>query len=160
MHTIEVHVDIPLAAHDVYSQATQFQALPTFLRDVETARQVDDTHLRLEFRRLDHLTTVEFEITEQIPDKRIAWTSSGQPGGSGCFTFHRLDEHLCRIMVQIGLPGDDADHDDEQTERVRQAVVENLDDFRNFLVGRGKPTGRWSGLVTSPDEREHGAGGD
>lgn len=152
MVTIEQHVDIPLPAADAYSQATQFEALPSFLRSIDSAQQIDDLHLQVRFRDAGEAATMTFEISEQIPDKRIAWTSTGSPRCSGCLTFHRIDERSCRVMAQIEIDTEGAD-DGTSVRGIRQQVVDNLADFRNFLATRGRPTGRWEGSVPSPDER-------
>ncbi len=153
MQTIEEHVDIPLPAADAYSQATQFESMSSFLRAVQAVEQLDDRRLLMRFSDRGWSTQLDAEITEQIPDKRIAWTSSSHPTCSGCLTFHRLDDDHSRMMVQIGL---DIDGDRELVDRLRHAVTENLGDFQDFLSRRRTPTGRWGGTLLAPDERSLG----
>jgi uncharacterized membrane protein len=45
---------------------------------------------------------IRYEITEQIPGKRIAWRSIGGTDNGGVVTFHHLNNTTSRIMVQIG----------------------------------------------------------
>lgn len=151
MNTIEEHADFPLPAADVYAQFTQFESMPTFLRDVEAVRQIDDTRLHMDFTSLGQTESFDAVITEQVPDKRIAWTSSSSPKVSGCLTFHRLDANHSRVMVQVGI-----EEGAGVVEKVRSALAANLRDFSNFLQRRGKPTGRWEGAVPAPGEDEHG----
>jgi uncharacterized membrane protein len=41
------------------------------------------------------------EITEQIPDKRIAWRSLSGAPNPGVVTFHSLNPETTRIMLQM-----------------------------------------------------------
>jgi uncharacterized membrane protein len=89
------------------------------------------------------------EITEQHPDERVAWTSTGGDSKhAGVVTFHRLDDDKTRVMVQI---------DWEPTglvEKVGSAVnLDNhrvkgdLDRFKEFIEARGQESGAWRGDI-------------
>lgn len=153
MHTIEEHVDVAVPAADAYAQVTQFEAMPEFLRHVESVEQVDERRLRLQLGDTAQPARIAAEITEQIPDKRIAWTSTSGPRCSGCLTFHRLDDGHSRVMVQLGLEAQAGEGAADVTGNVRLLLLEALEDFRHFLEGRGEATGRWSGRIPAPDER-------
>lgn len=48
--------------------------------------------------------TMEFEveITEQIPDERITWTTlRGEVKHAGVVTFHRLADNRTKVMLQL-----------------------------------------------------------
>lgn len=154
MHTIEEHVDVALPAADAYSQATQFEAMPGFLRHVDAVEQLDARSLRMRVGDASHPTALAAAITEQIPDKRIAWSSTSGPRCSGCVTFHRLDDDHSRVMVQVGLDASSAEGAEDVAGKVRRALLETLDDFRSFLEAQGGPTGRWGGTIAAPDESE------
>jgi uncharacterized membrane protein len=118
------------------------------MEGVEEVRQLDDTHLHWRAKVSGKETEWDAIITEQIPDERVAWTStSGQPNG-GVVTFHRLGDDLTRVTVQM--------------EWQPQGVVENvgsalgfddrriqgdLERFKEFIESRGAPTGAWRGRV-------------
>ena len=40
-------------------------------------------------------------ITEQLPDERVAWASTGEVRQAGVVTFHRLDENKTRVTLQM-----------------------------------------------------------
>ena len=91
------------------------------------------------------------QITEQIPDERIAWRSVGGVANAGVVTFHHLADHRTRIMLQL-------EYDPEGvTEKVGDAVgvvsrrvAGDLERFKEFIESRGRETGAWRGEVKRP----------
>jgi hypothetical protein len=46
------------------------------------------------------------EITEQKPDERVAWRNIDGKDNAGVVTFHRIDDDVTRVMVQMDfVPG-------------------------------------------------------
>jgi len=152
MTTIERHIDVHVPVADAYSQWTQFEDMPRFLEHVERVHQIDDRHLRWEIEVDGTTKAWTSEITEQIPDKRIAWTSIGGMRNAGCVTFHRLGDDLCRIMLQleVEVPGNGRAADAER--RLDEEVARELEHFKDFLERRQEPTGRWEGVIPSLDD--------
>jgi hypothetical protein len=68
---------------------------------VKSVVQLDETNLRwraeIGGRKLDWTA----RITEQIPSKRIAWTSTSGPYNAGVVTFHRLGDGRCRVALRL-----------------------------------------------------------
>jgi uncharacterized membrane protein len=77
MHTITESKVIDHDVHTVYNQWTQFEDFPRFMEGVERVEQLDDRHLHwvADFGGSTH--EWDAEITEQVPDERIAWRSTG-----------------------------------------------------------------------------------
>ena len=149
MERIEKSVEVQVPVHTAYNQWTQFEEFPRFMSSVEQVRQVDDTHLH--WRAVVGGRTKEWdsEITEQIPDQRIAWRSTDGPSNSGVVTFHRLGENRTRVMLQMDYQPENA------TERagdtfgaVKLTAKGNLKRFKNLLEARGQESGAWRGTVT------------
>jgi uncharacterized membrane protein len=84
------------------------------------------------------------QITEQIPDKRIAWRSLSGAPNAGVVTFHTLTPETTHIMLQM--------------EYQREGLVENAGDmlgvpgrritgdmerFKEFIEDHGRATGAW-----------------
>lgn len=154
MTTIERHIDIHVPAATAYSQWTQFEEMPLYMDHVKSVQQVDDRHLRWEVQVGGATRTWDAEITEQIPDKRIAWTSTNGAPNSGCVTFHRLADDLCRVMLQMEVePQGLVEKAASGLQVIERGVVAELENFKKFLEERGGPTGRWEGAIASPDER-------
>jgi uncharacterized membrane protein len=77
MASIEQSIEVNVPVRTAYNQWTQFEEFPRFMEGVESMRQLDDK--RLQWRANIGGKTKEWvaEITEQRPDKRIAWTIGG-----------------------------------------------------------------------------------
>ena len=148
MATIEKSIDVNVPARTAYNQWTQFEQFPRFMEGVKEVRQLDD-------RNLHWITDVggkrkEFdaEITEQIPDKRIAWHSRSGPSHGGVVTFHSLNDAQTRIMLQMEYEPEGV------TEKVGDAVgvmsrrlEKDLERFKDFIESRGAETGAWRGQI-------------
>src|SRR5438445_525562 len=101
MSTIEKSIEINVPLSTAYNQWTQFEEFPQFMEGVREVKQLDDKRLR--WRAQIGGKEVEWiaEITEQVPDSRIAWrTRSGAMHG-GVVTFHRLSDPTTRVMLQM-----------------------------------------------------------
>src|SRR5690242_5359538 len=69
-----VEVNVPLST--AYNQWTQFEDFPQFMESVREVRQIDDRHLHWRAEVGGVEKEWDAEITEQIPDERIAWRST------------------------------------------------------------------------------------
>lgn len=148
MSTVEKSIEVNVPDHVAYNQWTQFEDFPKFMEGIREVRQLDDTHLHWRAEIAGKDKEWDAEITEQIPDKRIAWRSMAGAANGGVVTFHRIDDNTTRIMVQM-------DYDPEGiTENVGDAIgvfsrrVEgDLQRFKEFIESRGQETGAWRGSV-------------
>jgi uncharacterized membrane protein len=156
MSNVEKSIEVEVPASTAYNQWTQFEEFPRFMEGVEAVSQLDDRHLR--WRAEIGGKTVEWkaEISEQIPDKRIAWRSVEGARNAGVVTFHRLSDDRTRIMLQLDYEPDGA------IERVgdwlgvaSRRVQGDLERFKTFIESRGQETGAWRGREPSPDEVRH-----
>jgi uncharacterized membrane protein len=149
MSTITESIDVNVPVRTAYDQWTQFESFPRFMEGVEEVRQLDDTHLHWRASIGGKQEEWDAVVTEQIPDERVAWTSTtGAPNG-GVVTFHRLGEDQTRVTVQmeyepqgmVETVGDKLGFDDRR-------VKGDLERFKEFIESRGVPTGAWRGEVT------------
>ena len=148
MSTTEKSIEVNVPVGTAYNQWTQFESFPQFMEGVKEVRQLDDTHLHWVAEVAGKSKEWDAEITEQIPDQRIAWRSIGGAPNGGVVTFHRIDADTTRIMVQM-------DYDPESvTEKMGDAVgvfssrlKGDLERFKDFLESRGHETGAWRGSV-------------
>ena len=72
-----IEINVPLRT--AYDQWTQFEEFPTFMEDVKSVKQTDDTHLHWCVEIDGRTIEWDAEITEQIPDHRIAWRTYPWP---------------------------------------------------------------------------------
>ncbi|MFV4913329.1 SRPBCC family protein [Microbacterium lacticum] len=95
-------IDVDVPAEVAYNQWTQFESFPHFLDEVESITQIDDTHNRWKVRIGGVERDFKAEITEQHPDERVAWRSTGgDTDHAGVVTFHRLSDASTRVAVQL-----------------------------------------------------------
>ncbi|WP_031070879.1 SRPBCC family protein [Streptomyces sp. NRRL S-118] len=149
MSQVEESIEVGVPVRTTYNQWTQFETFPEFMEGVERVEQRTDT--------LTHwVTTVngakrEFdaEITEQIPDERVAWTTvSGEARQAGVVTFHRLDDTTTKVMLQMDFdPEGLAETVGDKLGFVRRQVSGDLKRFKVFIENRGSETGAWRGQV-------------
>jgi uncharacterized membrane protein len=148
MASIEESIEVDVPVRVAYNQWTQFEDFPKFMEGVESVRQLDDKRLHWRANIGGKVKEWDAEISEQIPDERIAGTSRSGPWNAGVVTFHRLDDNRAKAMLQL-------DYDPE-------GIVENLGDalgvvklrvkndmkrFKEFVESRGRETGAWRGEI-------------
>jgi len=142
--TIEVNVPVSTA----YNQWTQFEEFPKFMDGVESVKQIDDTHLRWVAEIGGKRHEWEAEITEQKPDRGIAWRAVDGHYNSGVVTFEPVSENETRITVVM-------EHETEgMVESLGSAlgadsrrVKGDLERFKELVESRGAETGAWRGEV-------------
>ena len=95
--TVDVHAPVS----EVYERWTRLGELPRLLGSVQSVRVTGDTS-RWDVKIAGERREFEAEVTEQVPDVRIAWTTrSGEPAHAGVVSFHRLDDSSSRVTVQL-----------------------------------------------------------
>jgi uncharacterized membrane protein len=148
MATIEKSIDVDVPVRTAYDQWTQFEEFPRFMESVESVKQLDDTHLHWVAKVGGKRKEWDARITEQIPDKRIAWTSEGGAGNAGVVTFHRLGDHKTRVMLQIEYePEGIVETAGDALGVVTSRIAGDLQRFKEFIESRGRETGAWRGNV-------------
>ena len=70
-------IDVDVPVRTAYDQWTQFESFPQFLEEVVAIAQLDDTHTHWTVRVAGAEREFDAVITEQHPDERVAWTSTG-----------------------------------------------------------------------------------
>lgn len=151
MATVQKSIEINRAVSTVYNQWTQFEDLPRFMEGVREVKQLDDTHLRWRAEIGGKEESWDSEITEQIPDQRIAWRSTSGAKNSGVVTFHRLSDDKTEVMLQMDYEPEGAvENVGSATGAVSRRVEGDLERFKEFIEALGSETGEWRGTV-KPD---------
>lgn len=151
MPTVEKSCQVNVPVSTAYNQWTQFEDFPKFMEGIKEVRQLDDTHLHWRAEIAGKDKEWNAQITEQIPDKRIAWRSTtGAPNG-GVITFHRIDDNTTRIMVQMDYePEGVVENVGDALGVFSRRVEGDLERFKDFIESRGQETGAWRGQVNQP----------
>lgn len=142
--SVEVDVDVRVA----YDQWTQFETFPAFMAHVKDVRQVDDSHLHWAVEVDGSEKQGDIEITEQIPDQRIAWRSTGGPQNDGAVTFEKLRENVTRVTLELVYdPSGYGANGGASEDEVLQHLQNDLNGFKSFIEQRGTETGAWRGEI-------------
>jgi uncharacterized membrane protein len=97
---IQRYTDIAAPVGTVYEKWTEFEEFPNFMHRVLNVKAEDDKvtwdeKIWFSSRRW------EGEITERKRNKRVAWKTTSGMAHAGVVTFHRLDDELTRVMVDM-----------------------------------------------------------
>src|SRR5256714_9453261 len=101
MATIQKTIEVPVPVREAYNQWTKFESSPRFMEGVEEVRQLDDRRLHWRAKVAGRQVEWDAEITEQIPDTRIAWRSTQGRPNAGAVDFHRLDDTTTQVLLQM-----------------------------------------------------------
>ena len=148
MSVIEKSIEINVPVRAAYNQWTQFEEFPRFMEGVKQVKQIDDKHLHWKADIGGKEKEWNAEITEQVPDQRIAWTSRGGALNGGVVTFHRLSDSKSKIMLQLEYdPKGFIENVGDAVGVVTQRVQGDLERFKAYIETRGQETGAWRGTI-------------
>ena len=145
IETIDVDVPVNVA----YNQWIQFESFPKFLDEVESITQTGDTHTHWKVKIAGAEREFDAEITEQHPDERVAWKSTGgEEDHAGVVTFHKLSDTTSRVTVQLDWEAEGFLEKVGAVFGVDDHVIKSdLKNFKKFIESREVPTGEWRGDV-------------
>lgn len=147
-HAIDVKVPVRVA----FNQWTHFEEFPRFMEGVKEVRQLDDTHLhwRAEIGGVEEEYTAE--ITEIVPDQRVAWRSTSGAENAGAVTFHYLDEDRTRVVVQMAYePHNLVEHVGDLLGILDRRARGDLERFKGYVEGLGEDSVAWRGRILPSD---------
>lgn len=145
---VEASTEVGVPVRTAYDQWTQFEEFPRFMGSVQEVRQVDDTHLHWRARVAGKPKQWDAEITEQLPDQRIAWRSTSGPLSMGVVTFDKLGEDRTRVTLRMVYGPESVDEKiGDALGAVKLEAERNLHQFKELIEGRGVETGAWRGVV-------------
>jgi len=146
-------IDVDVPVRTAYDQWTQFEEFPRFMQGIESVEQLDEQTLRWRAEMGGKSKEWTARITEQIPDKRIAWTSTSGAHNAGVVTFHRLSDNQCRVALQIDYdPEGIVENVGDTLGVVQWNVQQNLERFKEFIEQQGQETGAYRGTIKSADD--------
>jgi uncharacterized membrane protein len=148
MATVNESIDVDVPVSTAYNQWTQFEEFPRFMEGVKSVRQLDDTHLHwvAEFGGERH--EWDAEVSEQVPDRVVAWRARDGKYNSGRVRFEPLGADRTRIDVEMvwepeGLKEELGSALGSDSRRVKG----DLERFKELIERRGVETGAWRGEV-------------
>lgn len=148
MSTIEKSIEVNVPVTVAYNQWTQFEDFPAFMEGVTEVRQLDDTHLHWRADVAGKETEWDAEITEQIPDRRIAWHSTSGAMNDGVVSFENIAGDKTRVMLHLDYdPEGFVENVGDALGMVSRRVEGDLRRYKDLLESRGYETGAWRGRI-------------
>jgi uncharacterized membrane protein len=148
MPNVEKSVEVHAPVRTVYNQWTQFEEFPKFMDGVREVHQVDDTRLVWHANIAGQDESWEAEVTEQIPDKRVAWRNKTGAINAGVVTFHHIDDTTTRVMLQMDYEPDGfVESVGDALGFVSRRVEGDLERFKELVESHGVESGGWRGEV-------------
>jgi len=155
-YLIDEQIDVGVPRREAYNQWTQFEEFSEIFKGVENVDHPDgdDDKTQWSAKIGPSRRQYEAEITEQIPDRRIAWKAKGGANVQGVVTFHELDRELTRINVEmVYRPQGFVEHVGNWFRAARRKVRKDLKLFKNYIELRGEASGEWRGRISKEGGR-------
>ncbi len=154
MSTIKESIEVNVPVNTAYNQWTQFEEFPKFMEGVESVKQVDDTHLAWVAEIGGQRREWQAEITEQVPDQRIAWKATEGNDPDGVVTFQSVGQDETQVMVEMTFkPEGVVEQLGSAIGSDSRQVKGDLERFKKLIESRGVESGAWSGEVRAGDTR-------
>ena len=143
MSTIEKSIEVNVPEYTAYAQWTKFAEFPQFMEGVKEVARLDAKRFHWKAEIAGQEKEWDTEITDQMADQRLAWTSRGGVIKGWVVTFHPLSSARSNIMLQVEYdPQGVAEHGAEALEVVSSRVQRDLERFKSFIEKRWRPPGR------------------
>jgi uncharacterized membrane protein len=148
MSTVATSIEVNVSVRTAYNQWTQFEEFPRFMDGIKEVHQLDDRRLHWKAQIGGKEKEWDAEITEQIPDQRIAWKSLGGAMNQGMVTFESLSDNKSLVQLNIAYePEGMMETIGDETGAVTLRVKKDLEKFKAYIESRGRETGAWRGTV-------------
>ncbi|HEU5486904.1 MAG TPA: SRPBCC family protein [Microlunatus sp.] len=151
MSSVSSSVDVDVDVSTAYNQWTQFESFPSFMDGVESISQQGPTRTHWGVKVAGAKREFDTEITDQEPDRLIAWRStSGDTGGhTGRVMFEAVAPTSTRVNIELGWePEGLVEKAGAALGFDQRQVDSSARDFKKFIESRGgQETGAWRGAV-------------
>jgi uncharacterized membrane protein len=148
METIEKTIEIEAPLNRVYNQWTQFEKFPEFMEGIEEVKQLDAKHLHWVAEVAGKRKEWDAEITEQLPDQRIAWRATSGTINAGTVSFRPRDQNHTVVILRMNYePEGGIEQTGDGRGAVSRRVEGDLQRFRDFIQHRTTETGAWHGEI-------------
>jgi hypothetical protein len=170
-HIIEEHIDVGVPHRVAYDQWTQYDAWSKIFKkesaklrdgrsngdggDGEDGKKDEDQKVTLSSKIGPSQREWETEIVERIPGRRIAWRAKGGIQAKGVVTFHRLDDRLTHLAVNIEYrPSGFMETVGNFFRMQRRRARKDLKLFKNYIELRAEASGKGPGRLRGEGLRD------
>jgi uncharacterized membrane protein len=131
---IQRWTDVAVPVNKAYEAWTQWEEWPKFMHRVLEVSQEEDNKIHVSEKIWFWTREWDGEITEQRKNDRIAWKTESGMQHSGVVSFHKLDDNLTRVMVDMDfLPTGVVEKMASGMRFVKRAVQADLARFKAYV---------------------------
>src|SRR3954468_8950661 len=131
---IQRWTDVAVPVDKAYQAWTQWEEWPKFMHRVLEVSEEDDNKIHVSEKIWFWKREWDGEITEQRENDRIAWKTESGMQHSGVVSFHKLDDNLTRVMVDMDfLPTGLVEKMASGMRFVKRAVQADLARFKAYV---------------------------
>jgi uncharacterized membrane protein len=153
----QIEVNAPVST--VYAQWTQFEQFPRFMEGVDEVKRLDDTLLHWAVTIAGKKAEWNAKITEQDPDRRIAWESVDGKQTHGSVNFEPVGSAArTRVRVEMSYTAEGAAEALGAAVGLDERRVKgDLERFRDLVESRRDEPGLSDGEVTDDQKKRRSA---
>jgi uncharacterized membrane protein len=137
MDRVETSIEVSLPVEDVYAQWTDFESFPQFMEGIKRVDTIDHRRLRWHAEIGGKDKSWEAEVTDQVPNRRIAWRSTSGAPSNGTVSFDDLNGRTRVRLVLEYEPEGAFEEIGSKIGAVSARVQADLRRFREFVEARG-----------------------
>ena len=155
---IQRWTDVAVPVNTAYEAWTKWEEWPNFMHRVLEVSEEEDNKIHVSEKIWFWTREWDGEITEQRKNDRIAWKTESGMQHSGVVSFHKLDDNLTRVMVDMDfLPQGIFEKMASGLRFVKRAVQADLARFKAYVEFADAQDLEYK---SSPEEMEQNQGGD
>ena len=146
--TVVVSVPVRIA----YDQWTQFEEFPKFMEGVKSVEQIDDQTLRWTADIAGKTKTLTADITDQVPDQRVAWKSIEGADNAGAVLFEPAGSSETKVTLRLDAEPEGAvESTGDALGFLERRVKGDLERFKDYVEGTGGDGHGWRGEIHGDD---------
>ena len=141
MTTIEKSIEVNVPVYTAFAQWMRFEEFPQFMEGVKEVKRLDVKRFHWKAEIAGQDTEWDAEITEEMADQRLAWTSRGGTIKGWVATFHPLSDARSKVMLQLEYaPQGLAENVGDALGVVSSRVQGDLERFKEIIEKRWRPS--------------------
>jgi uncharacterized membrane protein len=151
MAEVEKTIEVQAPLSTVYNQWTQFETFPQFMEGIEAVQQLDDSRLHWKARIAGKEKEWDAVITDQDPDRRVAWRNVAGAANAGDVQFEPAGDGRTRVRLHLVYdPEGVVENMGDALGVVDRRIEGDLERFKKFIETRGSETGAFRGEIRQP----------
>jgi len=134
MATVKDTIDVNVPAALAYSYWLKFEDFPKFMDDVEEIKKIDEKRMHWRAKVAGKKEEWDAEVTDTIPERRIAWRSISGTKNNGAVEFQSISSDITRVALELDYePKGMVEKAGEKLGLDKRAVHKDLENFKKMV---------------------------